>query len=329
MKYVLYFLGILLIASCNKDTPNITKKGVLPTVKTVDATNIFSSQANAGGIITSEGSSVVTEKGVCWSTVPGPTKASSRTIDGGGAASFTSLMINLSPFTKYYFRAYATNSEGTAYGLTYQLITLQGTFLNSKGVTDIDGNSYQTVRIGTSLSGYQEWMAEDLKTTRFNDGVVIKNELNDSIWQHSNTAAYRYYNNDPTNKSKLYNYHVVANGNVCPSGWHVPNTSDWEIIFSKLGSHSEIHGKLMKSPGTLDWEIPGGTNSSGFGGTGTGGVTSSGTFEKNKKEGRWWTSTNISNERSYAYFLYSNLDEILINSITVQNGIAIRCVKDN
>ena len=221
------------------------------------------------------------------------------------------------------------NSSGTAYGLTYQLVTLQGSFLNSKGVTDIDGNSYQTVRVGTSISGYQEWMAEDLRTTKFNDGIIIKNELNDSIWQFGNSSAYRYYNNDPTNKSKLYNYLVVANGNVCPSGWNVPSKSDWNIFFSKLVSYSETYGKSMKLLVTLDWKIPGGTNSSSFGGKGTVGVNSSGAFEKNKKEDRWLTSTNISSERSYSYYLYSNLDETLINSIPVQNGIAIRCVKDN
>jgi len=329
MKIFITLLICLLIASCKKETTKTTKKGVLPSVKTIDATNVFSSQANAGGIITSEGSSVVTEKGVCWSTVPGPTISSSKTINGGGAASFTSLMTNLSPNSTYYFRAYATNNVGTAYGLTYKLSTLQGFFLNSKGVTDIDGNSYATVKIGSTLNGYQEWMSEDLRTTKFNDGSPIKNELNDSLWQFSGMAAYRYYYNDAAYPSKLYNFYTVSNGNVCPSGWHVPNTSEWSVLFSKLGSNTTIHGKFMKTPGTTDWVQSGGTNSSGFGGKGTGIVKNNGVFEKHKVEGNWWTSNSLNTQSASSYSLYSSSDIVNLVVNSKQAGLSIRCIKDN
>jgi uncharacterized protein (TIGR02145 family) len=238
-------------------------------------------------------------------------------------------MTNLSPNSTYYFRAYATNSVGTAYGLTYKFGTLQGFFLNSKGVTDVDGNSYATVKIGSTLNGYQEWMAEDLRTTKFNDGNPIKNELNDSLWQFSGMASYRYYNNDASNVSKLYNFYTVSNGNVCPSGWHVPNTSEWSILFSKLGSNTSVHGKLMKLPGTTFWEQSGGTNSSGFSGKGTGGVKSDGVFEKIKVEGRWWTSNNVNALSASAYILYSSSDNVNLIIPSKQSGLAIRCIKDN
>jgi hypothetical protein len=60
----------------------------------------------------------VTERGVCWSILPGPTIADNHTTDGSGTGEFVSNITGLTSFTKYYIRAYATNSGGTVYGGT-------------------------------------------------------------------------------------------------------------------------------------------------------------------------------------------------------------------
>ena len=90
-------------------------KKEVPRLITSEITNITSISAKCGGIITDDGSSEVTARGVCWSTGH-PTVADKITIDGSGSGSFTSIISGLNGASKYYVRAYATNSVGTAYG---------------------------------------------------------------------------------------------------------------------------------------------------------------------------------------------------------------------
>lgn len=88
----------------------------MPTVTTSNVSNITQNSATCGGNVTSQGSSAVTARGVCWSTSQNPTISDSYTTDGSGTGSFTSSITGLNQGTTYYVRAYATNSDGTAYG---------------------------------------------------------------------------------------------------------------------------------------------------------------------------------------------------------------------
>ena len=90
--------------------------GVLSAIKTIPASLITSTTAQSGGNVTSDGGTAVTSRGVCWSPIPLPTIANSKTIDGSGSGSFTSNLTGLNPGTIYFIRAYATNSAGTSYG---------------------------------------------------------------------------------------------------------------------------------------------------------------------------------------------------------------------
>jgi hypothetical protein len=89
---------------------------VIPTVTTTSITSITSNAATSGGNVTSDGGSIVTARGVCWSTSSNPTTSNSHTTDGTGTGIFTSSITGLTATTTYYVRAYATNSTGTAYG---------------------------------------------------------------------------------------------------------------------------------------------------------------------------------------------------------------------
>ena len=102
-------LGIVVIDSCKKDV-------VLPVLTTNAATNITINSLTSGGVITNSGGADITARGVCWSTTQNPTISSSYTTDGSGSGSFSSNITSLTPNTKYYIRAYATNSAGTGYG---------------------------------------------------------------------------------------------------------------------------------------------------------------------------------------------------------------------
>jgi PKD repeat protein len=98
--------------------------GASPIVSTSPVINIQGSSAHSGGTVICEGSSVVTSRGVCWSTQPNPTLANNHSNEGGGSGEYTSLITGLSLQTLYYLRAYATNSQGTSFGSQIMFTTL-------------------------------------------------------------------------------------------------------------------------------------------------------------------------------------------------------------
>ena len=204
-----------------------------PTLTTTAITAITDNSAQSGGNITDNGGATVTARGVCWSTSQNPTTADSKTTDGSGTGSFTSSLTGLSSETTYYVRAYATNSVGTAYGNEVSFKTWFGV------VTDYDGNVYKIVQIGT-----QVWMAENLKTTKYNDGTSMSLVTNSTEWENLRTPGYCWYNNEESTYKDtygaLYNWYTVETGNLCPNGWHVPTDEEWKELEMYLGmSQSE------------------------------------------------------------------------------------------
>lgn len=148
-------------------------------------------------------------------------------------------------------------------------LNTSGLYLNfeewaNNSVTDIDGNVYSTVTIGT-----QTWMAENLKTTRYRNGDPIPNVISDSQWGYLYTGAYCWYDNNIVNKDvygALYNgYAVKDSRNIAPQGWHVPSKEEWTTLINYLGGDSVAGGK-MKVAGTAYWNSPNtdASNSSGF-----------------------------------------------------------------
>jgi len=93
-------------------------------------------------------------------------------------------------------------------------------------VTDIEGNVYPIVTIGTQI-----WMAENLQTTKYNDGISIPNVSDNTIWSALTSGAYCWYNNDYANNGAiygaLYNWYAVSSGKLCPQGWHIPTDIEW------------------------------------------------------------------------------------------------------
>jgi len=97
----------------------------IPTVTTATISDITQTAATGGGNVTDDGGATVTARGVCWSLSTNPTLADDFTNDGSGTGSYTSSLTGLSPDTEYFVRAYATNSEGTAYGNEENFTTLE------------------------------------------------------------------------------------------------------------------------------------------------------------------------------------------------------------
>ncbi len=206
--------------------------------------------------------------------------------------------------------------------------------LKEATVTDIDGNSYKTVRIGD-----QWWMAENLKATKFKDGTPIPLVTDKTEWCGLTTPGYCWYNNDPNNKSvygALYNYYTVQTGKLCPDGWHLPTSDEWHTLTIYLGGLSEAGGKL-KETGTIHWANPntGATNESGFTGL-PGGFRSqvNGVYYWINLSGEWWEigSSSPPNETSLIFVEYDN-SEIgrgypSPHDAAKKRGVCVRCIKD-
>jgi len=293
-----------------------------PYLSTTAVSAIASNSAISGGEITSDGGSSVTARGVCWSTAQNPTTSNTKTTNGSGIGSFTSLMSGLTPGTTYYVRAYATNSIGTTYGT-------QRNFTTGNTVSDNDGNTYNTVTIGT-----QVWMAENLKTTKYNDGSDIPNVMDNTAWGANTAGAYCWYdNNANTYKATygaLYNWHAVNTGKLCPTGWHVPTDTEWTTLTTYLGGETVAGGKLKETGTTWDTPNTAATNSSGFTALPGGDRYNDGTFEYIGRYGYWWSSTgNGTGTALYRgiTWLYGNANRYSFIDYRAY-GFSVRCVRD-
>lgn len=111
---------VVLLSNCQTET-DLTKN--LPILSTDEATSVGIHTAISGGEITSDNGADVTARGVCWSTIPNPTIKDSITVDAAGTGKFSSNLKNLISDTTYYLRAYATNKNGTGYGLQVEFRT--------------------------------------------------------------------------------------------------------------------------------------------------------------------------------------------------------------
>ena len=319
MIIILAFI-FLLFLSCSKDSPVTPAGAQVPVLTTAAVTSITQTMAQCGGNITSDGGATVTARGVCWSTNQTPTIADSRSTDGAGAGSFTSSITGLTISTRYYVRAYATNSAGTGYGMTMAFVTAPGP------ITDIDGNIYQTVAIGN-----QWWMAENLKVTHYRNGDAIPNVIDNAMWYGLTTGAYCEYDNDVNNVAtygRLYNWYAVNDSrNIAPEGWHVPSNAEWQALIDYLGGDYS----KMKEAGESHWSdgCGGGTNESGF--TALPGGERHAWYENYLDMGygaHFWSSTNLDNYKACYRIVACTTYESSVGAARMQAGFSVRCVKD-
>lgn len=151
MKRVLNFL-VLVVLLAGVATLNSCKKEEIPVVTTTAVSGVTTTTAVSGGNVTDDGGADVTARGVCWGTAANPTVSGSKTSDGTGTGSFSSNLTGLTPGTKYYVRAYATNSVGTAYGneVEFTATAVVGATVTTAAVTVF---SYTTATAGGNVTG--------------------------------------------------------------------------------------------------------------------------------------------------------------------------------
>jgi uncharacterized protein (TIGR02145 family) len=208
-------------------------------------------------------------------------------------------------------------------------ISVEKPCATTPSVSDNDGNTYGTVKIGTQI-----WMAENLKTTKLNDGTPIPNVTDGTEWQNSITPAYCWYNNDNANKpvyGALYNWYTVNTGKLCPADWHVPSDAEWYVLFGYLGG---LDAGRMKEAGTAHWLSPnfGATNDSKFSAL-PAGQRAYTDFYGIHEGAHFWTTDAFDLGSAYCHSLYYKASKVDSDghdmSIFENNrGNSVRCIKN-
>ncbi len=333
---VFLFLGVFLIISGCSDNggDSATDSITLPQLITGNVMEVTDSTAMCEGTVTSEGASDVTARGVCWSTSPSPNLSDNVNDEGGGSGAFISEITGLTSGTQYYVRAYATNGSGTSYGKTRTF-----TALITGTVTDIDGNTYRTVKIGD-----QWWMAENLKVTHYRSGAPINGFTSKREWREDSEGAYCYYNNSEGSTlayGMLYNWYAVNNpAGLAPEGWHIPSDEEWKELEMNLGMSSvdanetgwrgTDQGGQMKTYDDPHWRIPnvGATNKSGFSAVPGGFRDRDAIYDGGGESAILWTSTDLGERSAWYRWIHYDGTTILRMGCHCRYGFSVRCVRD-
>ena len=219
-------------------------------------------------------------------------------------------------------------------------------------VTDIDGNMYATIEIGS-----QVWMAENLKVTHYPDGTPITEISDEAEWNDMSpsTQAFCWYNNEIEYRDTtgaLYTWAAAINGvfsndtigpqGVCPDGWHLPSDAEWKELEMFLGmrqADADSHdwrgtdeGGQLKEVGFSKWALPneGATNTSGFTALPGGFRSLKGGFYNINTYAAFWTATeNQGISKSWYRTLNQNTAQVYRQYNNMQLGLSVRCVKDN
>ena len=198
----------------------------------------------------------------------------------------------------------------------------------SEVITDIDNNTYSFTKIGNQL-----WMAENLKTTRFNDGNIIPLVSDNLEWDELTGPGFCWYDNNEVTYAKLYgalyNWFTVETEKLCPSGWHVPTDYEWgELIrYLKDNGFDEIQGTALKA--TSGWDAEGnGTDDYGFTAIPAGNRRQP--FSGLGYSSSWWSSTVNGTQKlsAYARRVHSAYEYVDRFVTPTTYGFSVRCVRD-
>jgi uncharacterized protein (TIGR02145 family) len=198
-------------------------------------------------------------------------------------------------------------------------------------VTDLDGNVYHTVTIGTQI-----WMVENLRTTKYNDGTAIPLVTGNTAWTELSSPGYCWYKNDASTYKNtygaLYNWYAVGTGKLAPTGWHIPTDAEWATLITFLGGES-IAGNKLKETGTVNWltSYTSGTNETGFTAL-PGGYRSplDGMYGGIGSGGNFWSSTlKVNSIFAYDTFMAYDSPKASKSGNVKEFGQSVRCIRDS
>lgn len=202
-------------------------------------------------------------------------------------------------------------------------------------LNDIDGGYYKTVIIGK-----QEWMAQNLNVSKFNNGVTIFHAVSNEEWQeaaNNGLPAWCYYDSNPENGisyGKLYNWYAIETDMLCPVGWHVPTDDEWNKLEMFLGG-STIAGGKLKSTRTEPnahprWDYPneGATNEYAFNALPGGWRSNLGSYNAIGFNGYWWSSSETNSDVALFRYLNYSARDLNKHAFNKKSGMSVLCIKD-
>ena len=219
------------------------------------------------------------------------------------------------------------NKRSTDITITHTISNLNTTVtISFFTLTDIDNNQYYLIKMGTQL-----WMAENLKTTTYNDGTPITLVTDNTTWNNLTTEAYSWYNNDQASNKDIYgamyNWYAVETGKICPSGWHVPSDSEWTLLTDFVfNEFINAEGEALKS--TNYWSYGPGKDNYGFTALPGGMRSPSFDFANQTSSGFWWTSTEYNVDEGMKRSMTAGWDNVSRNPAEKVFGFSVRCIKD-
>jgi uncharacterized protein (TIGR02145 family) len=321
---------------CITNTVPGAPTGVVATAGVASATVAFVAPTSNGG-----------------SVITGYTVTSSP---GGITATGATSPINVTGLTNgtaYTFTVVATNAVGNSVASAASAaVTPAAPFTcGTSTVTDVDGNAYNTVSIGT-----QCWTTTNLKVTRYNDLTAIPLDATggstgtSSTWQNLTTGSYTIYGNESstnanaTNYGFLYNWYaakgIITSGgtptkNICPTGWHVPTDAEWTIMIQQLDNtasatalvQSSTAGTLMKKNDVL-WTTNTGTNTSGFSALPGGYRSNGGSFNSSRNGAFFWSATDFVYYFAWLRSLSNGSGNVSRFNDDKSVGASVRCLRD-
>lgn len=327
-KYIILLLIHVILNGCwSSDSDNLNETGTStplpPTVETLAIENILSNSARSGGIVTAEGSSIVTARGVCWDTTLIPTTSNSKTTDGSGTGNFTSQITGLRANTTYTVRAYAINNAGTSYGSFGSFRTsLNGSSCTGVPTVTYQGKTYNTIQIGG-----QCWLKENLDV-----GVMIQGTQAQS--KNETVEKYCYDNKKENcdtygglyqwNEAMAYSTTPGTKG-ICPDGFHIPTTAEFETL--KYSSDVSNNSTTLKAIGQGTGSGAG-TNTSDFSALLAGYRDNNGSFYGLGGTTTFWSSTEYISLNAYTMYLYHNNNSVYMANGYMGSGVSVRCIKD-
>lgn len=210
-------------------------------------------------------------------------------------------------------------------------------------IYDIENNSYPIVKIGNQI-----WLAQNLRTTKYNDGQIIDEVSDNDIWSKIKKGVCTTYpnlNNTDSIKiyGKLYNWKAVDSKKLCPKGWHVPSNAEWDTLETFLSKNLyayedgnyEIAQSLVSTNGWCASENPaspgfvnGVKNTTGFNAFPAGSRSASGSFYYIWLSANFWTSTEYNKEEANSRQLFYFTTKLAKNRNPKNLGMSIRCVND-
>ncbi|MDA3894311.1 MAG: FISUMP domain-containing protein [Salinivirgaceae bacterium] len=335
-KFVIIIAFVLLLFNCNKtDEQNIGNKPVV-------AFTASQTSVKLGSLVQFTDQSSYFPTSWAWEFGDGGTSTSQNPSHAYSSNSNYNVSLTVT-------NNYGSDNETKT---DYITVTASG---ETGTVTDYDGNTYNTIKIGN-----QWWMAENLKTTHYADGTEIPLVEDTHYWADLNgDRGMCYFDNSSSNASAygaLYTWDAAMDGasssegnpsgvqGVCPDEWHLPSDGEWKQLEIHLGMTQVDADEVgyrgtnegSKLAGNIDlWQAGELLSNAEFGISGFNILPGStrlngGTFNNALNQvASFWTTTKFSGiEDAWFRYLYFEYPEINRDHNDIGDGRSVRCIKD-